>query len=192
MSRASGKTADAGEGEYLSVWGDTVRGRRLLAGVLTGVVCGLVGLYGGRALFDAMSLGEDMAEVWSLITGIGGCLVAGVITARVTSPSRIVSDDAHESGRIAETIAQMGAEGRGLGTLEDASELSRSELEAAGLTQEFRDAEAAAEAADGAGADGGSAGAQAGSGTGASGAVSGSAADSEGADGGSAGKEGGR
>ncbi|WP_051297963.1 hypothetical protein [Brevibacterium album] len=158
MSRAPEKTADAGEGhgtagQYLSVWGDTVRGRRLLIGVITGVVCGLAGLYGGQALFAALGLTPDMAEVWSLITGIAGCVVAGVITARITSPARVVSDDAHDSAMLAATIRELGAEGRGLGRLEDASALSRSEIEAAGLTGEFREAEAAAEAAVASGAD---------------------------------------
>lgn len=132
------------QGEYLLVWGDTVRGRRLLVGVVVGVACGLIGLYGGGWIVDAMGVADHLIDVWALIAGILGCLAAGVITARLFSPARVIGEDAHESGSIAAAIGGLGEGGRGLGTLEDASALSRSELEAAGLTEEFRAAESAA------------------------------------------------
>lgn len=147
MSRASEgdsvPTAEEQE-EYLFVWGDTVRGRRLLVGVFVGVVCGLIGLYGGGWIVDTIGVADHLVDVWALILGILGCLVAGVITAKLFSPARVISGDAHESGSIAAAIDELGEGSRGLGTLEDASALSRSELEAAGLTDEFRAAEAAA------------------------------------------------
>ncbi|MGO1398983.1 MAG: hypothetical protein ACTHYJ_10225 [Brevibacterium yomogidense] len=147
MSRASERDsvpAAEEQGEYLFVWGDTVRGRRLLVGVIVGVACGLIGLYGGGWLVDVIGVADHLVDVWALITGILGCLAAGVITARLFSPARVISDDAHESGSIAAAIEELSEGRRGLGTLEDASALSRSELEAAGLTDEFRNAEDAA------------------------------------------------
>lgn len=147
MSRApEGDAAETAEqqGEYLHVWGDTVRGQRLLVGVVVGVACGLLGLYGGRWVVDLLGVEEHLVDVWSLITGILGCLLAGVITAKFTSPARIISEDADESGALAQAIDELGEGPRGLGTLEDATDLSRRELEAAGLTDAFRDAESRA------------------------------------------------
>jgi uncharacterized membrane protein YeaQ/YmgE (transglycosylase-associated protein family) len=132
------------QGEFLHVWGDTVRGNKLLIGVLVGIVCGLVGLYGGRAVVTAVGVEEHLVDVWSLITGILGCLAAGVITARISAPARIISEDAEDSGALAAAIDELGEGARGLGTLEDATDLSRAELEAAGLTEAFREAEARA------------------------------------------------
>ena len=151
MSRVpAGTAAETAQqqGEYLHVWGDTVRGRRLLVGVVVGVACGLLGLYGGRWVVGAVGVEEHLVDVWSLITGILGCLLAGVITAKFTSPARIISEDAHESGVLAQAIDELAEGPRGLGALEDASELSRRELEAAGLTDAFRDAEARASQQD--------------------------------------------
>ena len=144
----AGDAAGAAEqqGEYLHVWGDTVRGNKLLIGVLVGIACGLVGLYGGRAVVTALGVEEQLVDVWSLITGILGCLAAGVITARVSSPARIISEDAEDSGALAAAIDDLGEGARGLGVLEEATDLSRAELEAAGLTEAFREAEARAAA----------------------------------------------
>lgn len=144
MSRASeGDTVPTAEeqGEYLFVWGDTVRGRRLLVGVFVGVVCGLIGLYGGGWIVDTIGVADHLVDVWALILGILGCLAARVITAKFTSPARIISEDADESGGIATAIDELGEGPRGLGTLEEATDLSRRELEAAGLTDAFREAE---------------------------------------------------
>ena len=140
----AGDAAPAAEqqGEFLHVWGDTVRGNKLLIGVLVGIVCGIVGLYGGRAVVTALGVEEQLVDVWSLITGILGCLAAGVITARVSSPARIISEDAEDSGALAAAIDDLGEGARGLGVLEEATDLSRAELEAAGLTEAFREAEA--------------------------------------------------
>ncbi|GAB3059363.1 hypothetical protein [Sediminivirga luteola] len=132
------------KGQYLFVWNDTVRGNRLVIGVVIGIVCALVGLYGGRALIGLFISEEELIDVWSLVTGIVGCVVAGFITAIAFRPARVVSEDAHESGRIAAAVEEMAAEPQGLGTLEEASELSRREIEEAGLTEVFREAEARA------------------------------------------------
>lgn len=141
LSRPKTEPAPEKPGEYLLVWNDTVRPRRLVAGVGIGVLCGLAGLYGGEALAGLLPLAPEMLDVLPLLTGIVGCLVAGVLTALFFRPSRVVTEETHGFEQIADEVDEMAREPRGLGTLEDATAQSRAELEEAGLTEVFRAAE---------------------------------------------------
>lgn len=141
LSRPKAAPSPSKSGEYLLVWNDTVRPRRLAMGVGIGVLCALVGLYGGQALAGVLPIGPELVDVLPLLTGIVACLAAGIVTAVLFRPARVVTEETHGFDQIADEVDDMASEPRGLGTLEDASALSRSELEEAGLTEVFRAAE---------------------------------------------------
>ena len=128
-------------GEYLFVWGDTVVGRRLLIGVGIAVLGALAGLYGGQAVFTALLADAKLVHVWSLITGILGSVAAGIVTGLLFRPARTVTQDATGAARSAAVVQEMAASPQGLGTLEQASPLSRRELDEAGLTPVFEEAQ---------------------------------------------------
>lgn len=127
--------------EYLLVWNDTVRPKKLLAGVALGIIGALVGLYGGRFLFGLFVDNPDLVHVWSLATALVGCLGAGFATALIAKPAREIVETPDEAGRIEGVLSELASSPKGLGSLDDASELSRRELEQSGLTGAFREFE---------------------------------------------------
>lgn len=121
------------------MWGDTVIGVRLAIGVVTGVVCALVGLYGGRALIGTVVSDTELVEAWSLVTGLVGCVIAGVILSWLFPPARRVTEDSHDASRVQEAVDEIAGQPLGIGDLKDASTKSRVELTEAGLTEWFDD-----------------------------------------------------
>ncbi|ALA67014.1 hypothetical protein [Corynebacterium lactis] len=122
---------------YLFVWGDTVIGVRLAVGVIVGIVCALVGLYGGRALIGAFVADPELAKAWSLVTGLVGCVFAGVVLSWLFPPARRVTEDSHDVTRVQQAVAEIADQPMGLGDLQEASKQSRAELADAGLTEWF-------------------------------------------------------
>lgn len=156
MARTSGGPQDAGpgtaerpgtpgaSGEYLEVWNDTVRGKSLVLAVICGIAGAVVGLYGGRWLVGLIVADKSLVQVWSLVTGLICCVLAAVVVGFITKPARVVTEDVHDSARIEDTVDELAADAQGLGTLEQASALSRAELAEAALTDVFRAGEARA------------------------------------------------
>lgn len=141
-SNLSDSAASQGDpGGYLLVWNDTVRPKTLLAGVLCGIIGSLIGLYGGRALFGLFVDNPDLVHVWSLATALVGCLGAGFVTALIAKPAREIVETPDEAGRIENVVTELAADPKGLGSLDDASDMSRRELEQAGLTSVFEEFE---------------------------------------------------
>ena len=123
--------------EYMEVWGDTVRPRRLFIGLLIGIGAALTGLYGGRWIVGQFIADPTLIKTWSLVTGLLGCVVAAVVCARLFPPARQVTTDSQDTSRIEKVVQEMKEEARGLGELSDASDMSRRELNEAGLTPLF-------------------------------------------------------
>nr|WP_162933177.1 hypothetical protein [Corynebacterium lactis] len=122
---------------YLFVWGDTVVGARLAISVAVGIAFALIGLYGGRAAIAAFVADPDLAKAWSLVTGLIGCVIAGVVLSWLFPPARRVTEDSQDVSRVQEAVAEIEAQPLGLGDLKDASATSRQELAEAGLTEWF-------------------------------------------------------
>jgi uncharacterized membrane protein YeaQ/YmgE (transglycosylase-associated protein family) len=132
------------DGEYLFVWNDTVRGKKLLLGIVLGVAGAMIGLYGGKWLVGLFVADPALVKVWSLVTGLIGTVIGAVIVGFLVPPARIVSDHASDTSRVDETIDEMAADPQGLGTLAQASARSRHELAEAGLTAAFEAGQARA------------------------------------------------
>lgn len=125
--------------EYMEVWGDTVRGKHLAIGVCVGIVFALIGLLGGRFVLDSMGVSPVMAKTWSLVTGLVGCILCGVVVAILFKPARTVTADSSDAQRIKDTVAELAANPQGLGTLDQVTQKSREELAQSGLDVWFTD-----------------------------------------------------
>lgn len=134
----------AGQHAHLAeVWGDTVDLRHLALALPLGI--GLsVGAYALVAHLLAAPAGEaasQVAQAWALLAGLGGCLLAGVLCARLFAPKRIVTASGVDSQARAEAIAELAAEPRGLGTLDQLPAVVVQELEQLGLRDAFERAQ---------------------------------------------------
>lgn len=126
------------KGSYLYVWGDTVLGRRLGLAVIAGIVIAGGSLLAAEAFFTRVLSDPEIGHVWSLLVGIGGCAVAGIIVGATMKPAREIVQTAEDSKTMVETIDALSTHPRGLGKLEQASQQSRDELDAANLTHVFQ------------------------------------------------------
>lgn len=139
------ETNDSHTADLAEVWGDTVDLRHLAAALPIGI--GLsVGAY---LLVGHLLAGRGDAQVgqgWALLAGLGGCLLAGVLCARLFRPKRIVVTTEVDSEARREAIAELCAEPRGLGQVAQLPPSVRAELEQLGLRAAFEQAERDTEA----------------------------------------------
>lgn len=126
---------------YLEVWGDTVTGRDLALSVVIGVVVSVSAFLGARALFARIVSEPSLAEAYSLLVGIGACVVAGVICGALFKPKRRTAVQASEGDAVGEVIAELQAENHGLGSVDDLPAATVAELKDLDLYDRFRAAE---------------------------------------------------
>ncbi|GAA1677238.1 hypothetical protein MMUR_21140 [Mycolicibacterium murale] len=130
---------------YLEVWGDTVTARHLGLSVIIGVVVSLGAYLAAHAYLSRVVTETSLAEAYSLLVGIGACVVAGVISGKLFPPKRRIVVEAAEGDSVAEVIATLSAERGGLGSVEDLPEATVRELKDLDLYDRFREAERASE-----------------------------------------------
>ncbi|GAA4617298.1 hypothetical protein [Saccharopolyspora hordei] len=95
------------ERPYVQVWGDAVHPRHLWPAVLIGVVLGLGGLLVGEWVFAGAS--PELREGYALLTGLAGCLVAAVVSAKLFPPKRVVREQALSPEEHRAAIAEITA-----------------------------------------------------------------------------------
>ncbi|MEK6346874.1 MAG: hypothetical protein V4764_05315 [Burkholderia sp.] len=139
------------------VWGDTVDLRHLGWSVVIGVGVALGAFLVGRALLAPVVADPQIARAYAMLVGLGGCLAAGAICAKLFKPKRVVVEHLVDEAARLRVLAQLDAESGGLGSLDDLSPAARAEMDELGLTAVFaayergaRDASASAADATGA------------------------------------------
>lgn len=94
--------------QYTEVWGDTVVLKELLLACVIGVVLTMSFFFVGRSIFKGMEgLDSGMANGYSLLVGLAGCLVSGVINAKLFKPKRTF-DGELRSDSIEHILEQAG------------------------------------------------------------------------------------
>jgi hypothetical protein len=111
----------------------------------------------GRALLAPLVADPQIARAYAMLVGLGGCLAAGAICAKLFKPKRVVVEHLVDEAARLRVLAQLDAESGGLGSLDDLSPAARAEMDELGLTAVFaayergaRDASASAADATGA------------------------------------------
>lgn len=76
------------------IWGDTVNLRHLGAGILIGIVISLTCYLGARYVISIQfpSLANGLLSAYSLLFGIGGCVLSAVISANLFKPKRTLNE----------------------------------------------------------------------------------------------------
>lgn len=78
---------------YAEVWGDTVVLKELLLSSVIGIILTMTGyLLGARLFVGNPNIEPSLAKGYSLMVGIGGCIIAAVIAANLFKPKRVVEE----------------------------------------------------------------------------------------------------
>lgn len=93
---------------YVEVWGDTVILNELFFSAVIGIVLTMAGYLIGVNYFSGIeNLDPGLIKGYSLMTGIIGCIIAAVISAKLFKPKRIV-EEKFEQEEIEKIIAAAG------------------------------------------------------------------------------------
>lgn len=76
------------------IWGDTVDLRNLGIGILIGIVISLTCYLGSRYIISICfpELEGSLVAAYSLLFGIGGCVLSAIITANLFKPKRTLNE----------------------------------------------------------------------------------------------------
>lgn len=93
---------------YTEVWGDTVVIRELFTAVIIGIVLTMAFYILGTSIFVGNpNIEESLAKGYSLLIGIVGCLLSGVVSAKLFRPKRNV-EERLERGDIEDILKMAG------------------------------------------------------------------------------------
>lgn len=128
---------------YAEVWGDTVDTAHLGWSVLIGVVVSFGAFELALRILQPFVAQAAMGRAYAMLVGLGGCLVAGAICARLFKPKRIVvAQEASDEGVRAELIERLVAEAGPQGSIRTLPVYVAAEMKEVGLYDLFADAEA--------------------------------------------------
>ncbi|WP_140425582.1 hypothetical protein [Cryobacterium sp. N21] len=123
---------------YLEVWGDTVDSRHLVGSIGLGIGIAVPIYLLADWGFDVLTGGDVLAHSYALVAGLGACVLAAVVAARLFKPKRIIQiGTAHTGSRE----AAMDAIEEEMGLLGNPDELSPSalaEVKELGLYEDLR------------------------------------------------------
>jgi hypothetical protein len=110
----------------VEIWGDTADTGHLAWSIVIGAVVSLAGFLLASRLLVGIAGSPDLARAYAMLAGLGGCLVAGAICARLFPPKREVVEGRSGQPGNADDIAwreqaldKLAEEAGGLGKLAD-------------------------------------------------------------------------
>ncbi len=139
------------------VWSDTVDLRHLAWAIGIGITISVAGFFAASRWLRGMVASPELAHAYAMLAGLAGCVLAGVICARLFPPKREVIERSatHDPAWRAEVLAELAEQPGGLGTLADLPEPVVRELKELDLYDLFAQPAAAAGAGAGDGITGG-------------------------------------
>ena len=117
----------------LEVWGDTVDQRHLVLSIVLGVGLGAPVFLLAEWGFAQTDVAAGLQRSYALLAGIGACIVAAVIAARLFAPKRTVVIGSGAEGSRQEAMDAIEAEIGPLGDPDELPERLRAEVQALGL-----------------------------------------------------------
>src|SRR4051812_47115472 len=127
----------AGTGGLVEVWGDTVNVAHLGWSIIVGSVISLSGYFLASRLLTAVVASHEMARAYAMLVGLAGCLISGVVCARLFAPKREVVEQGADPFWREEVLAQLVAETGSLGSIADLPPVAVQELKELGLYELF-------------------------------------------------------
>ena len=119
------------------VWGDVVDTRHLGQAILIGAVVSVATYYAAAALLSGAVATPAVAKAYAMLAGMGGCVLSGVICAKLFAPKREVVEDAGDPAWREEAIADLIKETGRLGGVDELPPAARAEMKELGLYDAF-------------------------------------------------------
>lgn len=137
---------DGKEYHLVEVWNDVVDTRHLAAAVAIGAVVSLGAFFGARAVLQGIVETPQLSSAYAMLAGVAGCILSGVISARLFPPKRNVVEVAGDEEWRRQAMQEM-ADEPGTTLSEDGlSPAVIREMEELGLRDQFREMDRAARA----------------------------------------------
>ena len=124
-------------GRLVEVWGDTVDIAHLGQSIVIGAIISLSGYLLASRVLLAVVAAPEMARAYAMLVGLAGCLISGVICARLFPPKREVVERGADPFWLEEVLAQLVAETGTLGSIADLPPSAVQELKELGLYELF-------------------------------------------------------
>ena len=100
---------------FAEVWGDVVDIRQLAVAVVIGAVISVGTFLLASNMFASMVASKDIGRAYAMLAGLAGCVVSGILCAKLFAPKRIVVDEGADeqwrSTAIDELVKESGATG---------------------------------------------------------------------------------
>ncbi|CAB3633059.1 hypothetical protein LMG26696_01191 [Achromobacter pulmonis] len=130
------RDSKASAARLAEVWNDTVDLRHLAWAIAIGILISVAGFYAASAWLRDKVASPELAHAYAMLAG---CVLSGVICARLFPPKREVVEHsaAHDPAWRAEVLAELAAQPGGLGTLADLPPEVVKELQELGLYELF-------------------------------------------------------
>ncbi|WP_313620168.1 hypothetical protein [Achromobacter sp.] len=121
------------------VWSDTVDLRHLAWAIVIGIAISVAGFFAASRWLRGVVASPELAHAYAMLAGLAGCVLAGIICARLFPPKREVIERSatHDPAWRAEVLAELAEQPGGLGTLADLPEAVVRELKELGLYDLF-------------------------------------------------------
>lgn len=135
------KSAEAADYRLVEIWGDTVDTRHLAWSVVLGIAISFGAFAVANRVLASVVPDPAMARAYAMLVGLGGCLVAGAVCAKLFKPKREVIEEAHGAAGREEVLAQLANEAGGLGRVADLPPAVVAEMKELGLYELFAEYE---------------------------------------------------
>ncbi len=107
--------------QLAEVWGDTVDLKHLTWAIVIGIGISVTGYFFASRWLASVVESKQLAQAYAMLAGLAGCVIAGVICARIFPPKRVVTekDISSDPAWRAEVLAELENQPGGLGTVAD-------------------------------------------------------------------------
>lgn len=97
------------------IWGDVVDVRHLATAVVIAAIISVGTFLIASNLFASLVAVKDVGRAYAMLAGLAGCVISGVVCARLFSPKRVVidggTDEQWRSAAIDELVKETGSIG---------------------------------------------------------------------------------
>lgn len=107
--------------QLAEVWGDTVDLKHLSWSILIGIGISVLGFFAASRWLSSVVESKQLAHAYAMLAGLAGCVLAGVICARIFPPKRVVTEEDISSNPEwrAEVLRELEQQPGGLGSVSD-------------------------------------------------------------------------
>ena len=103
------------------VWGDTVDLKHLAWAIVIGTGIRVTAYFFASRWLTSVVESKQLAQAYAMLAGLAGCVISGVICARIFPPKRVVTEMDISSDPVwrAEVLAELEKQPGGMGSVAD-------------------------------------------------------------------------